>query len=94
MKTQIFPFRSSALNKQSVVESAPVVYPFRDKAPALAVVTSHVNVSKPRLIEDKEDAKEFTLCVVLLGAIIVGFILAVELMYPGWSLGFKEVFHD
>lgn len=83
---QEYPFKSSALAKQAVLEADPKAYPLREKAPSIIITPA-----KPRLIEDKEDAFELVLTVALLGAIVIGFILTVELMYPGWSLSILEV---
>lgn len=79
--SQKYPFRSTALAKQAVIESDPQAYPFREKTPTVPVTTN-----EPRLIEDSEDAMEFALTIAVLGAIIVGLVLLAELMYPGWSI--------
>lgn len=87
--SQEYPFRSSALAKQSVIETNPQAFPLRDKAPSITITTT---TAKPRLIEDKEDVGELTLTIVLLAAILIGFFFVLELMYPGWSvLGVMEV---
>lgn len=85
---QQYPFRPSALAKQSVLETTRQAYPFREKAPSVTISTS---TTEPRLIEDKEDVIDLTLTIAVLGAICVGFIFMVELMYPGWSVGLLEV---
>lgn len=81
-----YQFRSAALAKQSVIESNPTVYPLREESTAQ-------KTAEPRLIEDEEDALEMILTLALLGAICVGFLLLVELMYPGWSIPSLEVIH-
>jgi hypothetical protein len=81
-----YPFRSTALAKQSVVESNPQAFPLREKVPTISKTTN-----EPRLVEDREDVIEFALSIIVLAAIVVGFLLVVELMYPGWSLSVLEV---
>lgn len=82
-----YHFRSTALAKQTVIESNPSVYPFREES------TAKKNTTGPHLIEDKEDAFELLLMLALFGAICIAFILLVELMYPGWSIPSLEVIH-
>jgi len=73
---QEYPFRVSALAKQSVIPNQSNVYPFRDIASA----------KEPALIEDTGDVAELIVIVALLGAICVAFLFVVEMMYPGWSV--------
>ncbi|WP_224962752.1 hypothetical protein [Geomonas subterranea] len=80
-----YPFRSAALAKQTVIESNPTVYPFRE--------ATTQNPAEPRLIEDKQDVLEMILTLALFAAICVGLLLLVELMYPGWSIPSLEVIH-
>lgn len=85
--SQKYPFKSAALVKQTIIESNPVVYPFREEPIA------QKKPAEPSLIEDREDVFELVLTLALLGAICISFILMVELMYPGWSILSLEVIH-
>lgn len=78
--SQKYPFRSSALTDQALIEADPKVYPFREDS-ATETVTN-----KPRLIEDAEDATELVLSIAVLAAICVSLLLLVELIYPGWAI--------
>jgi len=81
----IYPFKSSTLAKQSVIETQPEVYPFRTTS------TPEPATTKPVLIEDKSDLLELITTVAVLLAIGAGFMIALELMYPGWSVMTMEV---
>lgn len=83
MSHQAYPFRSSALAKQSVIESQPAVYPFRS--------TSAPEPVEPALIESPEDVKELVASVTVLIGIVCWFFVMLELMYPGWSVVTMEV---
>lgn len=82
-----YPFKSAALAKQTIIESDPNVYPFREES----IVQK--TTAEPRLIEDKEDVLELVLTIAVFGAICVGLLLLVELMYPGWSVLSLEAIH-
>ena len=82
MSNQVYPFSPSALAKQSMIETQPIVYPLRPITPEPA---------EPALIEGPQDVAELAIIACVLVVICFGFWVMLELMYPGWSVMTIEV---